>query len=255
MTPGHPGAAATAPARPGLPPSAAAARGNSAPDALTAAGAAHAYGGNGATSAHKPAPSGCARPGALPLGSGLGSMGEGGEGGLNTGNGELSAPGEPSRRERRAQALHKYKQKRKNLCFTKKIRYESRKQLAQARPRIKGQFVRVAAAASAGDPAADASAGAPVAAPGGAPVAGGPPDERAPAVVAAPPFAAAAAAEAAVLADGRDVGEELRAAAMAGTRTAAPEEDEEDNVVNSPGEPAARVRSPSLLARRPAHLL
>ena len=30
-----------------------------------------------------------------------------------------------------------------NLCFTKKIRYESRKQLAQARPRIKGQFVRM----------------------------------------------------------------------------------------------------------------
>ena len=29
------------------------------------------------------------------------------------------------------------------LCFTKKIRYESRKQLAQARPRVKGQFVRV----------------------------------------------------------------------------------------------------------------
>lgn len=44
-----------------------------------------------------------------------------------------------------AQALHKYKQKRKNLCFTKKIRYESRKQLAQARPRVKGQFVRMAA--------------------------------------------------------------------------------------------------------------
>ena len=42
-----------------------------------------------------------------------------------------------------AQALHKYKQKRKNLCFTKKIRYESRKQLAQARPRVKGQFVRM----------------------------------------------------------------------------------------------------------------
>lgn len=30
-----------------------------------------------------------------------------------------------------------------NLCFTKKIRYESRKQLANARPRVKGQFVRV----------------------------------------------------------------------------------------------------------------
>jgi len=46
------------------------------------------------------------------------------------------------------QALHKYKQKRKNLCFTKKIRYESRKQLAQARPRVKGQFVRMAPGAA-----------------------------------------------------------------------------------------------------------
>jgi len=33
-----------------------------------------------------------------------------------------------------------------NLCFTKKIRYESRKQLAQARPRVKGQFVCVTSA-------------------------------------------------------------------------------------------------------------
>jgi len=250
MAPGHPGAAATAPVRPGLPPSAAAARGNSAPDALAAAGAAHACGGNGATSAHKPAPGGCARPGSLPLGPGLGSLGEGGEGGLAAANGELSAPGEPSRRERRAQALHKYKQKRKNLCFTKKIRYESRKQLAQARPRIKGQFVRVAAAASAGDPAADASAGALVAAPGGAPLVGGPLDERAPAVAVAPPFAAAAAAEAAVAApaDGRDVGEGQRAAGMGGARIAAAEDDDEDNVVNSHGEPAARVRTPLLSA-------
>jgi hypothetical protein len=30
-----------------------------------------------------------------------------------------------------------------NLNFTKKIRYESRKQLAQARPRVKGQFIRL----------------------------------------------------------------------------------------------------------------
>ncbi len=49
------------------------------------------------------------------------------------------------------QALHKYKQKRKNLNFTKKIRYESRKQLAQARPRVKGQFVRMASGATDAD--------------------------------------------------------------------------------------------------------
>merc|ERR1712188_241329 len=44
--------------------------------------------------------------------------------------------------ERRAAALDKYRQKRKTLCFSKKIRYASRKQLAEARPRNKGQFVR-----------------------------------------------------------------------------------------------------------------
>jgi hypothetical protein len=49
----------------------------------------------------------------------------------------------PSQKERRQQALHKFKQKRKNLCFTKKIRYESRKQLANARPRVRGQFVKI----------------------------------------------------------------------------------------------------------------
>lgn len=44
--------------------------------------------------------------------------------------------------ERRAAALDKYRLKRKMLCFSKKIRYASRKQLAEARPRNKGQFVR-----------------------------------------------------------------------------------------------------------------
>jgi len=44
--------------------------------------------------------------------------------------------------ERRAAALDKYRMKRKMLCFSKKIRYASRKQLAEARPRNKGQFVR-----------------------------------------------------------------------------------------------------------------
>ena len=44
--------------------------------------------------------------------------------------------------ERRAAALDKFRQKKKTLCFSKKIRYASRKQLAEARPRNKGQFVR-----------------------------------------------------------------------------------------------------------------
>eukprot|EP00887_Chlorella_sp_A99_P002699 scaffold6.g2699.t1 len=51
---------------------------------------------------------------------------------------------ERSRREARAAALHKYREKRKRLNFGKKIRYQSRKALAEARPRVKGQFVRVA---------------------------------------------------------------------------------------------------------------
>ncbi|GAX77770.1 hypothetical protein CEUSTIGMA_g5213.t1 [Chlamydomonas eustigma] len=52
----------------------------------------------------------------------------------------LSTLAEP--RKRRAMALDKYRKKRKNLKFAKTIRYESRKQLAQSRPRIKGQFVK-----------------------------------------------------------------------------------------------------------------
>jgi hypothetical protein len=82
------------------------------------------------------------------------------------------------------QALHKFKQKRKNLCFTKKIRYESRKQLAQARPRVKGQFVRMAPDAADADAAADA-----------AEILGGLPAGENPGNAAALPAAAKAAAE------------------------------------------------------------
>ena len=41
----------------------------------------------------------------------------------------------------RANALSKYRLKRSQRCFQKKIRYESRKQLANSRPRVRGQFV------------------------------------------------------------------------------------------------------------------
>ncbi|XP_022765293.1 two-component response regulator-like PRR37 isoform X2 [Durio zibethinus] len=42
----------------------------------------------------------------------------------------------------REAALNKFRQKRKERCFEKKVRYQSRKKLAEQRPRIRGQFVR-----------------------------------------------------------------------------------------------------------------
>ncbi|KAF9587088.1 hypothetical protein IFM89_039696 [Coptis chinensis] len=39
-------------------------------------------------------------------------------------------------------ALNKFRLKRKDRCFEKKVRYQSRKRLAEQRPRVKGQFVR-----------------------------------------------------------------------------------------------------------------
>ncbi|XP_029116549.1 two-component response regulator-like PRR1 isoform X2 [Elaeis guineensis] len=46
------------------------------------------------------------------------------------------------RTERRAAALIKFRKKRKDRCFDKKIRYVNRKRLAEKRPRVRGQFVR-----------------------------------------------------------------------------------------------------------------
>lgn len=42
----------------------------------------------------------------------------------------------------REAALNKFRHKRKQRCFEKKIRYQSRKNLAEQRPRVRGQFVR-----------------------------------------------------------------------------------------------------------------
>jgi len=49
-----------------------------------------------------------------------------------------------SRFGRRAAALAKFRQKRKDRCFDKKVRYVSRKKLAETRPRVRGQFVQQA---------------------------------------------------------------------------------------------------------------
>ncbi|XP_009389640.2 two-component response regulator-like APRR3 isoform X1 [Musa acuminata AAA Group] len=42
----------------------------------------------------------------------------------------------------REAALIKFRLKRKDRCFEKKVRYQSRQKLAEQRPRVKGQFVR-----------------------------------------------------------------------------------------------------------------
>ncbi|GAB4836503.1 hypothetical protein Ancab_001415 [Ancistrocladus abbreviatus] len=42
----------------------------------------------------------------------------------------------------REAALNKYRLKRKERCFEKRVRYQSRKKLAEQRPRVRGQFVR-----------------------------------------------------------------------------------------------------------------
>ncbi|PQQ20498.1 two-component response regulator-like APRR1 [Prunus yedoensis var. nudiflora] len=48
----------------------------------------------------------------------------------------------PNKVDRREAALIKFRQKRKERCFDKKIRYVNRKRLAERRPRVRGQFVR-----------------------------------------------------------------------------------------------------------------
>lgn len=48
-----------------------------------------------------------------------------------------------SKKEARLQAYAKYREKRKKLNFGKKIRYQTRKALADQRPRVRGQFVRM----------------------------------------------------------------------------------------------------------------
>uniref|UniRef100_A0A5B7AT70 Pseudo-response regulator 1 n=1 Tax=Davidia involucrata TaxID=16924 RepID=A0A5B7AT70_DAVIN len=53
-----------------------------------------------------------------------------------------STEGTSGKVDRREAALIKFRQKRKERCFDKKIRYVNRKQLAERRPRVRGQFVR-----------------------------------------------------------------------------------------------------------------
>lgn len=63
------------------------------------------------------------------------------EHGLPDTNGILAGHDE-NRCARREAALTKFRQKRKERCFEKKVRYQSRKRLAEQRPRVRGQFVK-----------------------------------------------------------------------------------------------------------------
>ncbi|XP_050224778.1 two-component response regulator-like APRR1 [Mercurialis annua] len=56
--------------------------------------------------------------------------------------GGSSSPEKLNKTDRREAALMKFRQKRKERCFDKKIRYVNRKKLAERRPRVRGQFVR-----------------------------------------------------------------------------------------------------------------
>ncbi|KAK3034430.1 hypothetical protein RJ639_034667 [Escallonia herrerae] len=61
------------------------------------------------------------------------------------GSGSGSRSGvDQNRSAQREAALNKFRQKRKDRCFEKKVRYHSRKKLAEQRPRVRGQFVRQA---------------------------------------------------------------------------------------------------------------
>ncbi|EOY18477.1 Pseudo response regulator, putative isoform 4 [Theobroma cacao] len=69
-----------------------------------------------------------------------GVPGKGGAGG-GIGSGGRNVV-DQNRFAQREAALNKFRQKRKERCFEKKVRYQSRKKLAEQRPRIRGQFVR-----------------------------------------------------------------------------------------------------------------
>mmetsp|Transcript_6777 Transcript_6777/g.19534 ORF Transcript_6777/g.19534 Transcript_6777/m.19534 type:complete len:569 (+) Transcript_6777:107-1813(+) len=61
-------------------------------------------------------------------------------------------------RMNRAKAIAKFREKRAQRNFNKKVRYVSRKRLAESRPRVRGQFVKAGSAAAVAAAAAAAAA-------------------------------------------------------------------------------------------------
>lgn len=65
---------------------------------------------------------------------------------LEGGSGDANGSGcgnrlDQNRLAQREAALAKFRQKRKERCFMKRVRYQNRKRLAEMRPRVRGQFV------------------------------------------------------------------------------------------------------------------
>ncbi|KAL6973407.1 Tor complex Tor2 interacting protein 1 [Sarracenia purpurea var. burkii] len=75
----------------------------------------------------------CVQPGQMPISHPWLSYG---------GSSSSAMEGKLGKVDRREAALRKFRQKRKDRCFDKKIRYVNRKRLAERRPRERGQFVR-----------------------------------------------------------------------------------------------------------------
>ncbi|KZV51770.1 hypothetical protein F511_11458 [Dorcoceras hygrometricum] len=75
------------------------------------------------------------------VGSDVGQAGKSGSGDANN----IGVGGnrvDENKLAQREAALNKFRQKRKERCFTKKVRYQNRKKLAEQRPRVRGQFVK-----------------------------------------------------------------------------------------------------------------
>ncbi|KFK24732.1 bolting time control 1 [Arabis alpina] len=83
--------------------------------------------------------------GGMNMGSDNGAGKSGSGDGSGSGSGNVADETKISQREA---ALTKFRQKRKDRCFRKKVRYQSRKKLAEQRPRVRGQFVRKTTAAT-----------------------------------------------------------------------------------------------------------
>ncbi|KAM0053356.1 putative response regulator and transcription factor RR-A-type family [Helianthus debilis subsp. tardiflorus] len=88
-------------------------------------------------------------------GGGLtGKSGGGGSGGSGGGSGSEIRK-DPHKSAQREAALIKFLEKKKDRCFKKKIRYQNRKQLAEQRPRVRGQFVKQTGRESSSNAAED----------------------------------------------------------------------------------------------------